>query len=581
MLIGSSMLHAQEVKTYSAYDTNLDEEVTISDVTGVTERVLRKVESDPQLMKAEDVVEALNRIYDKIDKLSINLNSLSILNGIAPSSVDGCELVDLGLPSGTLWAACDVGSTEIGVNGTYFAWAETKTKSQYNNNTYIYPKILGTPSSVPISIPEGQDAATENMGKDWQIPSIEQWEELFNSNYCTVDASATYNGIDVVSVTSKTNGNVLILCKGRAITQNYASDTYKMLYWSNAGPSSDPRRAYCVAANDKIEYINYYKFWGVCVRGVVSKSISDVIVENKPKHETETILATSVSISQSTYAMKTGEAVALTATVSPDDASDKSVVWYSNKPGVVSVNSNGVVTANGVGTAVVTVIANGGSGLSASCTITVTKAAPESGGDGIDHEYVDLGLPSGTLWATCNVGATYPAEAGNYYAWGETTTKSSYNWSTYFDALDSEGGSFKKYSLGGKTTLDPEDDVAYVAWGSDWRMPTKTEIQELIDNTNISTDGNTYVLTSQINSKKIVFPQSGYYDETSFVNATSKASRISHIWSKTLNEIFSDSAYILDMSKNEATSPFISQKYITSLYRYKGLPVRAVYVGNK
>ena len=48
-----------------------------------------------------------------------------------------------------------------------------------------------------------------------------------------------------------------------------------------------------------------------------------------------------------------------------------------------------------------------------------------------DHEYVDLGLPSGVLWATCNVGASNPEECGCYYAWGETVEKANYSWSTY------------------------------------------------------------------------------------------------------------------------------------------------------
>ena len=56
---------------------------------------------------------------------------------------------------------------------------------------------------------------------------------------------------------------------------------------------------------------------------------------------------------------------------------------------------------------------------------------PDNGNTLNGHEYVDLGLPSGTLWATCNVGATTPEDYGNYFAWGETATKAVYNWSTY------------------------------------------------------------------------------------------------------------------------------------------------------
>ena len=105
------------------------------------------------------------------------------------------------------------------------------------------------------------------------------------------------------------------------------------------------------------------------------------------------------------------------------------------------------------------------------------------------HDYVDLGLPSGTLWATCNVGATKPEDSGNLYAWGETTTKVYYDWSTYKYA----NGDYKKltkychdYHFGNngftdsKTTLDLSDDAAYVNWGGKWRMPTYDQQKELM-----------------------------------------------------------------------------------------------------
>ena len=97
------------------------------------------------------------------------------------------------------------------------------------------------------------------------------------------------------------------------------------------------------------------------------------------------------------------------------------------------------------------------------------------------HEYVDLGLPSGTLWATCNVGANAPEEYGDYFAWGETAPKDVYNWSTY---QYYDGSNLAKYTgSDGLTTLLPEDDAATTNWGNEWRMPTKEEWQELLDNT--------------------------------------------------------------------------------------------------
>ena len=83
------------------------------------------------------------------------------------------------------------------------------------------------------------------------------------------------------------------------------------------------------------------------------------------------------------------------------------------------------------------------------------------------HEWVDLDLPSGTLWATCNVGAHSPEEYGDYFAWGDTKPKSEFTWSNYFDKEDGSS-TFKTYNKdGGLTELLPEHDAATVNWGSE------------------------------------------------------------------------------------------------------------------
>ena len=87
------------------------------------------------------------------------------------------------------------------------------------------------------------------------------------------------------------------------------------------------------------------------------------------------------------------------------------------------------------------------------------------------HEYVDLGLPSGLKWATCNVGADSPEDYGDYYAWGEVETKGMYsedNSKTYGKSMSDISGK-SKY------------DVARAKWGSSWRLPTGAEFQELVD----------------------------------------------------------------------------------------------------
>jgi len=101
------------------------------------------------------------------------------------------------------------------------------------------------------------------------------------------------------------------------------------------------------------------------------------------------------------------------------------------------------------------------------------------------HQYVDLGLPSGTLWATCNIGAETKTQAGQYFAWGETRTKSLAEYcKDWYKHFKKEIG-FTKYAPNQenysdeKRELDSEDDVAYVKWGENWQIPSLEQIKEL------------------------------------------------------------------------------------------------------
>lgn len=169
------------------------------------------------------------------------------------------------------------------------------------------------------------------------------------------------------------------------------------------------------------------------------------------------------------------------------------------------------------------------------------------------HACVDLGLPSGTLWATCNVGATTPEGYGDYFAWGETVTKATYNWSTYFDTNDG-GSTFKKYNNeGGKIVLVPEDDAAHVNWGGSWRMPTQAEWQELLDNCTWS-----WTTQNGINGYKVTSNKAGYTDKFIFLPAAGyrNGSDLYGVgssglyWSSSLNEYYSRSAWGLGFNSD-------------------------------
>lgn len=162
------------------------------------------------------------------------------------------------------------------------------------------------------------------------------------------------------------------------------------------------------------------------------------------------------------------------------------------------------------------------------------------------HEYVDLGLPSGTLWATCNVGANSPEEYGDYFAWGETAPKDKYYWSTYFDT--DNGSSLKKYyNYGGLTELLPEDDAATANWGSGWQMPSLAQIQELYNSSNTTREWtqmngvNGRKITSKSNGNSIFLPAAGYRYDTSLGDAGSDG----YYWSRLLNTSYAGLAYDL------------------------------------
>lgn len=97
-------------------------------------------------------------------------------------------------------------------------------------------------------------------------------------------------------------------------------------------------------------------------------------------------------------------------------------------------------------------------------------------------KYIDLGLPSGTLWAECNVGAATPYEYGDYFAWGETETKNGFFWHTYkYNVNVDEVDEFTKYSKNDKLNmLELVDDTANKCMGGKWHMPTLDQVNELI-----------------------------------------------------------------------------------------------------
>ncbi len=182
------------------------------------------------------------------------------------------------------------------------------------------------------------------------------------------------------------------------------------------------------------------------------------------------------------------------------------------------------------------------------------------------HKFIDLGLPSGTLWAETNVGATTAADYGNYYAWGETKTKTTYNSDTYECTLNT-------------TILPPSCDAATVNWNSPCRMPTVDDFQELIDNctrekasqTNSSgsiISGEKF--TSKTNGESIFLPLAGEYLEGNL----SGAARNGQYWSSSLSSKNSKEAFYLQFG-DPGGATYLSPSTYDAIRAY-GFSVRPI-----
>jgi len=194
---------------------------------------------------------------------------------------------------------------------------------------------------------------------------------------------------------------------------------------------------------------------------------------------------------------------------------------------------------------------------------------------------IDLGLPSGTKWACCNVGANIPTECGNYFAWGETTSKSYYANHNYKWYVGGDNHKITKYccnsnfgTVDNRTQLEPEDDAAYVNWGPEWRMPSLRQFNELKNNcatkwTNVNGMGG-YLFKSNTNGKAVFLPAAGWP-----YNGVQEVGSEGFYWSCRYDyDIRPDLGYTLGFGGKNALNGYYYN-------RHNGASVRAVYVGQE
>lgn len=313
-------------------------------------------------------------------------------------NVNGHDWVDLGLPSGTRWATCNVGATKPSQPGKLYAWGEIQTKSTY---TEANSKFNNDPDPTDIAGTDF-DVAHVNWGNGWKMPTREQLHELVDC--CSWDY-VELDGRWTVKLTSYYNNAVIYLpATGHMDGTRLCEGNGCGNYWSSTPTKGDGAHGYNFGAAMGTMG-GGCRYYGMAIRPVLDKA----------SH-----LETPVS------------------------------------------------------------------------------------GQHNDHDWVDLGLPSGTKWATCNIGAKYADQDGYYYAWGEITAK--------------HQTEAPKNNLSGHEVPqicgNPQYDAATANWGSGWQTPTIDQFNELIEHCTWEwttlCDRKGYKVTSKVNDNWIFFTTSGF-----------------------------------------------------------------------
>jgi uncharacterized protein (TIGR02145 family) len=420
-----------------------------------------------------------------------DIYSLTFIREKTPEIPDG--FVDLGLPSGTLWASCNIGANSPEEYGEYINW---------------------------------------NNAQSYGCPSIDEIEELIEN--CT-EEWITLNGVKGQKFVSNINGNSIFL-PAAGYRYGYRYDAGKNgNYWSSTRWTDYGQSLY-IEANEARTTL-----WDIDIRQSVRPVIHDI-----------SLSTTAVTVMLN------------------DEASVKIIYGYggytaesdNEKIATACVNDNTSVIIKGVsvGTASITV-KDTKSGQTATITVIVMET--------INHEVylgeaIDLGLPSGTKWANCNVGATQPEEYGGYYAWGETEEKDYYYWYSYsyYDGLSSSCKDL------GSDISGTEYDVAHVKCGGKWCMPTLDDFNELGENcsqeyTTLNGVSGTK-FTSKFNGNSIFLPNAGY----KWLDALYEVGTRGYIWSSTQYDSgATHQAYGLSIA---------GYYYWSSMRRYYGRSVRPV-----
>ena len=440
--------------------------------------------------------------------------------------------VDLGLPSGTLWATCNIGAYSPEETGGCYAWGEWIERDDYYDwSNYIYcdgseetcyeigDDIAGTDF----------DAAHVIWGGSWQMPSLAQIEELIKYSTST---RTTMNAKQGTLITGA-NGTSIFLP-----TANNGGSDGDSNYWSSSALGSSAYYLHSYYGNISRGWAGRYN--GFCVRAICNPSPSFILSQHIANLIVGNSTIVEITYGSGNYSISN---------------------YYTDYINASLSGSKITIEALHAGSATIII---DDLGLNQQAKILI-KAIGDANPKYPVAEAIDLGLPSGTKWASWNIGASAPEESGGYYAWGEIEEKESYSWYTY---LCCENIDAHSYNIGDDIS-GTEYDVAHMKWGGSWKMPSREQIKELVkycttygDNLN-GVDG---IFATGPNGATIFLPFAGYKRGTTLFN--SERDHVCHYWSSTNYVDDYDYTYGLT-SSNTGLSSALN-------YPYQGLSVRAV-----
>lgn len=407
--------------------------------------------------------------------------------------------VDLGLPSGLLWASCNVGASSPEESGGYYAWGETEEKEVYNKENYaFYDSSKDYCQSLKGISGTEYDVAHKKLGGHWRMPTIREIEEL--TGFCEKEL-ITINGV---------KGRKLTAPNGNSIFFPFAGQRHNVSIWDKEeGFYSVGTECESEGSNSSVfVYLPEYtggcysssngRYYGFSVRAVYDDrplQLSQSSIKLVPGSKGYVKIASGSGI----YNIINNQTDYCSACIT-EQIDER---WINGNGGRYDSDFLIHISANKLGTSLLRIL-----DLERNEEVVLTVNVVE---DASPSEAIDLGLPSGTKWATCNVGASNPEEYGNLYAWGEIEPKKTYNYDNYVHKNESG------YIDLGDCISGTDYDVAHVLWGGNWQIPTVDEMNEL--NHLCSKEWTIYNGTNGIkytgpNGNSIFLPAAGHFSST-------------------------------------------------------------------